>query len=225
MKFLSLLGGLLGVGSVLGNPYIPESFQTGIIVNGVPWSSAPVQQITGFLAQDGTGQRSILAQNNSAFIIYDTKIYPEKLEAVWVQDYKYCHLSQLTQAFGPMFQWLNIASSGGQVALNGVPTDLWSLNLTEPSGTQSSLNLWAIGNTPVRLAVASSVDQATTIFDFFGFSAVNPPDSDFVIPSPCTNLDETEQTDDDNLVGDTNQDTQLLQNSHNLLRRLGNIKQ
>lgn len=171
--------------SVCGQPTVSDNFQAGVVINVVRWGPASTNQLMGFFGQDALNQRTLLVGNYSTALLYDTKLYRKKIEAVFIINSTFCQLKSLKEEFSPLFSFLRYSSYQGNTVVSGMVVQQWSLNVTASSGV-SSLNVYLLNASyPVRLTVADQTRLQTTIFDFYSFQPVAPPDPYFSIPTTC----------------------------------------
>jgi len=168
-------------------PVISESYTAGVIVNHFPWSLAEpsaVEPQAEMWALDFGNERRLTVVNDSTFDLFVLQFYniPSPIQYDYViAPGEECFSQNLTDKFGPMFNWLSSSTWVNYSVIDGLVAATWSV-----ASATERIVLFTYGPVPVRFVVESSTDQATTILDWFQFSPQVPPAADFNIPSFCS---------------------------------------
>lgn len=192
LVIVALCGGAAADGATPVPPVLSSTFQTGVIIQSVPWSLNPPGQFVGFMATDSVQLKTLMVANESSFDVEILKLYksgsqPQGMQYEYVATQQTCTPETLSEEYFAWFGWLPDAQYVGPTILQEQYADLWVMNVTNAQGGMAlSLYVTRDGtHTPIRFTTASSTDMLTNIIDFYDFQPTTPPAGDFNIPPFC----------------------------------------
>jgi len=198
-------------------PVIDSSFQSGIIGSTVPWGLAAPDQFIGYFGTDATNMNTLMVLNESFIDVNILELFPTKTQYTYVPARSSCNSAALNGSYFPLFGWLTAPNVQfeGQRVLETTIVDFWSLTLSD-----GFLGLFNIGNTPMRLVIASMNDAETTIFDFFNFQPGAPPNPYFDVPAYCLEKQNDDDDDEADVAAPITAAPQQPNHKANIMRRV-----